>query len=73
MSCSYKGDRNNRLDGVRSNPVLDRVILGITYPVKIRSETQKRVKKKPIEKLRTFFENKNHLFAKFKKKSLKKN
>ena len=41
MSCSYKGDRNNRLDGVRSNPVLDRVILGITYPVKIRSETQK--------------------------------
>ena len=58
MSCSYKGDRNNRLDGVRSNPVLDRVILGITYPVKIRSETQKRAKKK-TEKLKTFLEKKN--------------
>ena len=46
MSCSYKGDRKDLLDGVRSSPVLDRVIFGITYPVKIRSETQKRVKTK---------------------------
>ena len=46
MSCSYKGDRKDLLDGVRSSPVLDRVIFGMTYPVKIRSETQKRVKTK---------------------------
>ena len=46
MSCSYKGDRKDLLDGVRSSPVLDRVIFGITYPAKIRSETQKRVKTK---------------------------
>ena len=52
MSCSYKGDRKDLLDGVRSSPVLDRVIFGITYPVKIRSETQKRVKTK-AGKLRT--------------------
>ena len=52
MSCSYKGDRKDLLDGVRSSPVLDRVIFGMTYPVKIRSETQKRVKTK-AGKLRT--------------------
>ena len=46
MSCSYKGDRKDLLDGVRSSPVLDRVIFGITYPVKIRSGTQKRLKTK---------------------------
>ena len=46
MSCSYKGDRKDLLDGVRSSPVLDRVIFGITYPVKIRSETQKEGKNK---------------------------